>query len=118
MMMVTEAQRQQRREALLRANKVRTARAEIKRQLADCEVTLAELLDDPPPAILNAPIGDVLEWAPGIGRWRSGRILAAGTGSPGVGRMVHIEHLSDASKGRILARYEEWVPFRYAPAVA
>jgi hypothetical protein len=40
----------QRNMALKRANKVRVARAEIKRQLGAGEITLAELLEDPPPA--------------------------------------------------------------------
>jgi hypothetical protein len=113
--MMTEAQVQQRRQALRQANTVRTQRAEIKRRLAEGELTLAQLLSDPPPAVCNATIGEVLEWAPGIGEWRSKRILGGGQGSPGVGRTVHVEHLSEASKSRILARFEEWVPLRYAP---
>lgn len=116
--MMTQEQLQQRRDALQRANGVRTARAEIKRQLAEGEVTLRELLEDPPSPIHNAPIGAVLEWVPGIGHWRAGRILASGPGSPGVGRGIHVGHLSDASKGRILARFEEYVPFRYANLAA
>lgn len=113
---MTEQQLGQRREALLKANTVRTSRAEIKRQLLEGELTFAELLEDPPRAVLNAQIGDVLEWLPGIGKWRTQRILAPGPGAPGVGRMVLIEHLSPATKERILSRYEEWVPYRYAPA--
>jgi hypothetical protein len=83
-MVMTEQQLGQRREALLKANGVRTARAEIKRQLAEGEITLELLLQEPPDAIHNASLGEVLEWAPGIGKWRSGRILAAGPGAPGV----------------------------------
>lgn len=113
MMVTQEELHDQRREALRRANKVRSARAEIKRQLAAGEVTLAQLLSDPPPAIYSATIGTVLEWVPGIGHWRSGRILATGHGSPGVGRGVHVDCLSQASKDRILVRLEEWVPYRY-----
>jgi hypothetical protein len=109
-------QRAQRREALQRANRVRSQRAGIKRQLADGELTFAELLAEPPTAIRTATIGSVLEWVPGIGHWRAGRILAQGPGSPGVGRGVLMGHLSEASKRRILARYETYVPFRYAPA--
>lgn len=79
------------------------------------EVTLGELLEDPPPAIASATIGNLLEWVPGIGHWRAGRILAAGPGSPGVTRGVLVGQLSDASRRRISARYHQWVPFRYAP---
>jgi hypothetical protein len=103
----------QRNMALKRANKVRVARAEIKRQLGAGEITLAELLEDPPPAAAGAKIGEVLVWARGIGEYRMSRILAGGPGSPGVGPMVTIEHLSDATKERILARFEKWAPFSY-----
>jgi hypothetical protein len=113
---VLQEQQQQRREALQRANQVRSQRAEIKRQLVDGELTFAELLASPPLAIHTATIGTVLEWVPGIGHWRAGRILAGGPGSPGVGRGVLMASLSDGSKNRILVRYETWVPFRYAPA--
>jgi hypothetical protein len=105
----------QRDQALARANKVRRARAEIKRQLGCGDVTLADLLADPPEPIANARIGDVLVWARGIGSYRASRILAGGPGSPGVGAAVQIAHLSDATIARILVRFEEWVPFKYAP---
>lgn len=105
----------QRDEALAHANKVRRARAEIKRQLGCGEVTLADLLADPPATIANAKIGDVLVWARGIGRYRASRILAGGPGSPGVGAAVQVAHLSDTTVARILARFEEWVPFNYSP---
>lgn len=111
---MTEQELAQRREALQRANRVRSARAEIKRQLAEGELSLGELLHEPPDAIRSATIGTVLEWVPGIGHWRAGRILASGTGSPGVGRGVQVDRLSEASKERILVRFDEWVPFRYS----
>jgi hypothetical protein len=113
-MMVEDARKEQRQKALGRANTVRTKRAEIKRQMAEGELTLAELLYDPPAEVRNAEIGQVLEWAPGIGKYRASRILAGGPGSPGCGRMVHIENLSQATRERILDRLEEWVPYRYA----
>jgi hypothetical protein len=114
-MMLTEARTEQRRDALRNANKVRVERAEVKRQLVDGELSFEALLSDPPTAVLNVPIGVVLEWAPGIGRWRSNRILASERGGPIVGRMVHLENISEATKARILARYERWVPLRYSP---
>lgn len=117
-MQLTVAQRQQRQTALTRANSVRTQRAEIKRELASGELSLAALLNDPPEVILNASIGDVLEWLPGIGRWRCQRILSPGAGSPGVGRMVAVAHLSAASKARILTRFEQHAPLRRLRIVA
>lgn len=111
---MTAEQLEQRRDALRRANRVRSDRAAIKRQLAAGELRLDALLIEPPDAIAGATIGVVLEWVPGIGHWRAGRILATGPGSPGVNRGVPLEHLSDASKERIIARFHEWVPFRYS----
>src|SRR4051812_50192010 len=84
-MMVLQEQQQQRREALQRANQVRSQRAEIKRQLVDGELTFAELLASPPLAIHTATIGTVLEWVPGIGHWRGGRVLGGGPRPPGGG---------------------------------
>jgi hypothetical protein len=113
-MMLTEQQLTQRTNALHSANRVRTRRAEIKRDLASGDLLLAELLEDPPREVLKATIGEVLEWMPGIGHWRAKRILAPGTGAPGVGRDLAIGHLSPASKRRIVMRYEEIRPWRYA----
>jgi hypothetical protein len=118
MMMVSEAQRRQRSSALGKANHVRTRRAEIKRQLHAFELELEDLLNDPPPEVEKATIGEVLEWLPGIGHWRSQRILSTGYGSPGVGRMVPICNLSYASKDRIVRRYEEIRPNSYGRLAA
>jgi hypothetical protein len=118
MVMVSDAQKEQRNHALKRANGVRSRRAEIKRQLHAREIELEDLLADPPPEILRATIGEVLEWCPGIGKWRSQRILASGIGNPGVGRMVPVAMLSSASKGRVLARYEEIRPGSYGHLAA
>lgn len=118
MVTVSEAQAQQRDRALKSANSVRTQRAELKRQLHAHERELADLLADPPACIRKATIGEVLEWLPGIGKWRAQRILAAGMGSPGVGPRVPVFCLSEASKARIVARHEEIRPFRYVNHLA
>jgi hypothetical protein len=118
MMMVSEKQREQRERALQLANHVRQARAEIKRQLNASELTFEQLLEDPPPEVLTASVGEVLLWLPGIGPWRSQRILAKGPGNPGVGRTVEIGHLSRVSKGRLVERYYEIRPNSYTHLAA
>jgi hypothetical protein len=103
---------EQRRAALKRANRVRYARAELKRQIVAGEVDLAELVLDPPEIMLSAKIGDVLEWGYGIGRWRAQRILAGGVpGRPPVARAnARLEHLSAPTRARIAEAVREIMP--------
>jgi hypothetical protein len=107
-MVMTEQQLGQRRNALGKANRVRSDRAEIKRQLVEGEITFDALLAHPPDAIVHATIGEVLLWAPGIGKWRKQRIL----GQVAIPHTVKIESLSERSKARLAESYEEWVPYR------
>lgn len=113
-MMETEAKTAQRDTALAEANRIRSARKEIKQQLAHGGVELADLIMDPPDEILTAEIGDVLEWAPGIGRFRAGKILSNGHGGPIVGRAVKLEHLSTTTRQRIIGRIGLTTPVRVA----
>ena len=50
----------QRLRALERANEVRLARAELKRRIADGDVTVADVLLDPPSEAGSWAVGDVL----------------------------------------------------------
>jgi hypothetical protein len=50
----------QRLRALERANEIRLARAELKRRIADSDVSVAEVLLDPPLEAASWAIGDVL----------------------------------------------------------
>lgn len=101
-----EAVREQRRAALDRANEVRTARKEIKKQLARGELELAELIQDPPAEVETAELADVLLWMPGIGRTRVRKILA----DAGASRNVLMGHLSFATRRRIGASLEDHAP--------
>lgn len=103
-----EAAYEQRARALSRANEVRTARKEIKEQLATRELELVELITAPPEEVESAKLGDVLEWMPGIGRSRVKKILA----ETGVGPGVLMGHLSDVTRTRICARLEIYAPVR------
>jgi hypothetical protein len=113
MMLMDEQALEQRRAALLRANAVRLARAELKRQVLTGEVDLAELVKDPPAVLLSAKIGDILEWGYGIGRWRAQRILAGGiAGRPPVARSnARLEHLSVSTRVRIAQAVHEVAPY-------
>lgn len=113
-MMETEARVRQRDEALAEANRIRSARRRIKDQLARGEVDLRELVMEPPDEILTAEIGQVLEWAPGIGRFRATKILSSGNGGPIVGRAVKLEHLSTSTRVRICGRLALTHPVRVA----
>lgn len=101
-----EAVRDQRKAALGRANEVRTARKEIKEQLAHGELELAELIQHPPEEVETAELGDVLMWMPGIGRTRVRKIVADSS----VTRNVLMGHLSYATRLRISASLEAHSP--------
>ena len=67
----------QRMRALQRANEVRLARAQLKRRLSAGEISIAELLLDPPPEAIAWPVGELLVSRRGWGAARSRRLLAA-----------------------------------------
>ena len=60
----------QRLQALARANKVRLARAELKRQIADGEVSAADIILGCPQEVVSWPIGELLM---SQRRWGDGR---------------------------------------------
>ena len=67
---------EQRLRALANANKVRSARARLKRDLAAGQVELARILADPPPYAQSARVRDLLVCVPGIGPARASRALS------------------------------------------
>lgn len=67
-------------EALARANKIRLARAGIKRQLKADPQLIFDLLDDPDPCLSTAPVEEILRCLPRFGPHRIGKI----TGPAGV----------------------------------
>lgn len=62
--------------ALRKANEVRAVRARLKRQIAIGEVTIAQLLLDPPAEALTWRLGDVLMSQPRWGKTKCRRFLA------------------------------------------
>jgi S13-like H2TH domain len=66
---------EQRRDALQQANRVRSERARLKRDLATGKVGLVEILARPPVCARTARVGDLLLALPKIGSVKAGRIL-------------------------------------------
>jgi hypothetical protein len=67
---------EQRLRALAKANQVRSARAELKHDLAAGTAVLANILAEPPPCARGARVRDLLLAVPGLGPARTRRLLA------------------------------------------
>ena len=65
----------QRMEALRRANEVRVQRAKLKKDLKVGEVSIDEVLADPPEFLLTAKVFDMLLSVPKFGRVKATRFL-------------------------------------------
>lgn len=106
-MLMDEPALAQRRAALQNANRVRVTRADAKKEVIAGKRDVTLLIEDPPTWMLTAKIGDVLEWEPGIGRWRAGRVLN------GLARAnARLETLSEGTRLRIVARFRETTPYQ------
>lgn len=66
---------QQRETALLKANRHRQERAQLKRDLKTGQIAFEDLLLDPPECIRKAEIGEMLRHAPTMGTTKSARAL-------------------------------------------
>jgi len=65
----------QRREALQRANEIRTRRAQLKRDLKAGRSSIHDLLLDPPAYLETAKVFDMLLAVPKYGRVKANRVL-------------------------------------------
>ena len=65
----------QRMEALQRANEIRTARAQLKRDLRAGRKSIHGLLTDPPTYVETAKVYDILQAVPKYGRVKVNKIL-------------------------------------------
>jgi hypothetical protein len=65
----------QRRQALKRANDIRTRRAKLKKDLKAGRVHILTLLREPPPYLLTAKVNDMLMAVPKYGKVKSARVL-------------------------------------------
>lgn len=96
---IEDARLIQRERALRKANEVRVARKELKERIKAGELTVVDIIESPPTYLSTAPIGDVVMWEPGIGRWRAGKVIN------GLARMsTPVEALSPKTRTRIAER--------------
>jgi hypothetical protein len=95
--------RERRLRALEQANEVRTARAELKRELASGKIELAAILADPPSCARTARVRDLLVVLPRIGSVRAGRIL----GHCGIAHSKTLGGLSDRQRGELINLFRE-----------
>ena len=72
---VPERSREQRMRALSRANEIRSARAQLKRDLKAGKVKIETLLLDPPEYVLSAKAFDMILAVPKYGRVKANKIL-------------------------------------------
>ena len=70
-----ERSRQQRMEALRRANDIRSERARLKESLRNGEIAIDEVLADPPVCVHTAKVLDLVMAAPKYGRVKANRLL-------------------------------------------
>jgi hypothetical protein len=74
-MVQRQATDEKRLDALARANAVRSARAELKRDLAAGDVAIERVIAEPPAFAEQAKVFDLLRAVPGFGPWRTTRLL-------------------------------------------
>lgn len=67
---------EQRAAALARANDVRTRRAQVKRELVTGELSIGDVLLDPPECLLSMRVGDLVCSLPRFGERRAARFLS------------------------------------------
>jgi hypothetical protein len=72
---VPERTKEQRMRALKRANQIRSARAQLKRDLKAGKVKVEKLLIDPPDYVLSAKAFDMILAVPKYGRVKANKIL-------------------------------------------
>lgn len=70
-----ERTRQQRMEALERANGIRSKRAELKQQLKSGAVHICDILADPPEYVHTAKVFDLIMAVPKFGRVKTSKVL-------------------------------------------
>ena len=85
--------------ALRRANQIRSARAQLKRDLKAGKVRIEQLLADPPEYVLSAKTFDMIVAVPKYGRVKANKILNQCRISPS----KTIGGLSERQRGELVA---------------
>jgi hypothetical protein len=96
---VPERTHEQRMRALRRANEIRTARAQLKRDLKAGKAKVEQLLIDPPEYVLSAKAFDMIIAVPKYGRVKANKILSQCRISPS----KTIGGLSERQRGELVA---------------
>jgi hypothetical protein len=96
---VPERTNEQRMRALRRANEIRSARAQLKRDLKAGKVKIEQLLRDPPEYVLSAKAFDMIVAVPKYGRVKANKILTQCRISPS----KTIGGLSERQRGELVA---------------
>jgi hypothetical protein len=89
---------EQRLRALEQANEVRTARAQLKKELASGKIELVQILADPPACVRTARVRDVLLVLPKIGSVRAARILS----HCGIAHSKTVGGLTERQRGELI----------------
>lgn len=97
----TEAARVQREAARARANYIRMSRAALKRRVRDGEVSVAEILEDPPEYARGMKISALLLALPHVGHHRVRKLLRGICGED-----LTLDRLSEYTRGRVIERVE------------
>jgi hypothetical protein len=96
---VPERTHEQRMRALRRANEIRSARAQLKRDLKAGKARIEQLLSDPPEYVLSAKAFDMIVAVPKYGRVKANKILNQCRISPS----KTIGGLSERQRGELVA---------------
>jgi hypothetical protein len=96
---VPERTHAQRMKALRRANEIRSARAQLKRDLKAGKSRIEQLLADPPEYVLSAKTFDMIVAVPKYGRVKANKILNQCRISPS----KTIGGLSERQRGELVA---------------
>lgn len=105
---LTEGERKalQQKEALQKANQVRSERAHIRKSIASGEVHYADVLMDPPEIIKAVTVHNWLQWISGISKKRS--IVIRRTLM--MSETVTVGSLSEGSRERLLGAIRHYKP--------
>ena len=102
---------EQRLEALRRANEIRVARAQLKRELAGGRVRIEEILATPPKHAETQKVHDLLLAVPKYGPARVARLLAHCR----ISHSKTVAGLSDRQRAQLLGHFHDqptWIPSR------
>ena len=89
----------QRKQALQRANEIRSSRAKLKKELKAGRVQIQDLLMNPPDYLLTAKVIDMLLAVPKVGRVKANRVLKTCRVSPS----KTFQGLSERQRNEIVA---------------